>query len=165
MFDVYNNTMKQIRFITHDEQHVDEETLINGVWAVTRCDVKLTNAALLPDNKEIAMYNGYTESPALTQARRARIDAEIEQCKLRDAIVADCQEDIANLLILLNIIDETSGEVQEPDWLEPVQLVASPYARQSFPEDLGTRFIISGGEVIELDSELPDHWYHDNPNY
>jgi hypothetical protein len=33
--------MKQIRWITHNDQHVDEETLINGVWAVTRCDVKL----------------------------------------------------------------------------------------------------------------------------
>jgi hypothetical protein len=66
--------MKQIRFITHDENHVDEETLFGDVWAVTRCDCELTNAALLPDKKEIDM-NGWT--PVITA--KTRIDNLIAQ--------------------------------------------------------------------------------------
>ena len=49
--------MKQTREINHGDGHIDIETLFGDVWAVTKC------------NLEVAMYNGYTESQAQTNAR------------------------------------------------------------------------------------------------
>lgn len=93
--------MKQIRFIAHDDNHVDEETLINGIWAVTRCDCELTNAALLPDSKENDMDTWtcsckVVKTHPMTKAtcyrcfdERDEVVALKKQEELRDSLVAE----------------------------------------------------------------------------
>ncbi len=85
------------RTINHGNNHIDTERLFtdadgNQVWAVIQC------------NQESDMYNGYVESEKDTQARAKRIkdartyslQAQAEQVKLRDAIVADCAEQVTH---------------------------------------------------------------------
>jgi len=94
--------MKQIRFIVHDDGHEDEETLINGVWAVTRCDCKLTNAALLDD-----VQTGAEMTPNRPIEVRQASRACGEACLRRDAMI-DAGDKIGTLAMNMacEILDE-----------------------------------------------------------
>jgi hypothetical protein len=95
--------MKQIRWITHEDNHIDEETLINGVWAVTRCDCELLTRRMTMNNTETVFqmhdYRGDILDTAAIAAvnehpfyLQANLDDINEQFRLLETIVLDAQE-------------------------------------------------------------------------
>jgi hypothetical protein len=152
MFMFYYGAMKTNHYRTFDHtDHSDVERLfiIDGesVWAVVHCGVKL-----VPAQEADMLYNGYTESEAMKTDRAERLFTDYKTNFQLTHTSEQTADDLAALVDVVNASAPLSGvDVQQAgDWQD---------------ENLGTRTIISGGEVMELDDRPEDHWYHENPNY
>ena len=91
--------MRQTRVHTHDESHYDVEELFDDVWAVTKCNCKLLTKS------EADMYDGYTESQAITEARAERLFTDY---KTHFQLKHTTEQDADDLAALVDVVNAST---------------------------------------------------------